>query len=63
MERFAPGKRFLPASDAAVCQYMKKITPEKIAASLESMGPRVTVEPAIADRARQAIERMLAVAV
>jgi quinolinate synthase len=63
MERFAPGKRFLPASSQAVCQYMKKITPEKIARSLERMAPRVTVEPAIADRAREAIERMLAVAV
>jgi quinolinate synthase len=41
---------------------MKKITPEKIANSLERMSPRVTVEPAIADQARQAIERMLAVA-
>jgi len=63
MERFAPGKRFLPASRGAVCQYMKKITPEKIARSLELMEPRVTVEPAVADRAREAIERMLAVAV
>jgi quinolinate synthase len=63
MERFAPGKRFLPASREAVCQYMKKITPEKIARALETMEPRITVEPRIADRARQAIERMLAVAV
>jgi quinolinate synthase len=63
MARFAPGKRFVPASGEAVCQYMKKITPAKIAASLEHMSPRVTVEPAIAERARQAIERMLAVAV
>jgi quinolinate synthase len=63
MARFAPGKRFVPASREAVCQYMKKITPEKIATSLERMAPRVTVEPAIAARARGAIERMLAVAV
>ncbi len=63
MEKFAPGKRFLPASRSAVCQYMKKITPEKIARSLETMQPRVSVAPAVADRAREAIERMLAVAV
>ncbi|HXA28005.1 MAG TPA: quinolinate synthase NadA [Candidatus Angelobacter sp.] len=63
MERFAPGKRFVPASNQAVCEYMKKITPEKIADSLEFMAPRITVEPEIAERARQAIERMLAVAV
>ncbi|HEV7679525.1 MAG TPA: quinolinate synthase NadA [Candidatus Dormibacteraeota bacterium] len=63
MARFAPGKRFLPASRDAVCGYMKKITPEKIATSLELMAPRITVPPEIADRARQAIDRMLAVAV
>ena len=62
MQRFAPGKTFLPASRAAVCPYMKMITPEKIAASLESLSPRVTVAAPVADRARQAIERMLAVA-
>ena len=63
MERFAPGKRFLPASREAVCGYMKLITPAKIATALERMEPRVTVAPDIAARARLAIERMLAVAV
>ena len=63
MQRFAPHKRFLPASAEAVCGYMKLITPEKIAAALVRMAPRVTVEPSVADRARLAIERMLAVAV
>jgi len=63
MERFAPGKRFLPASRSAVCQYMKKITPAKIADALERMAPVVSVEPDVADRARIAIDRMLAVAV
>jgi len=61
MERFAPGKTFIPASRAAVCPYMKKITPEKIADALERMQPRVTVPREIADRARAAIDRMLAV--
>ena len=63
MARFSPEKRFVPASREAVCQYMKKITPEKIANALERMAPRVTVDAAIADRARHAIDRMLAVAV
>jgi quinolinate synthase len=62
MARFAPGKTFLPASRSAVCPYMKMITPEKIAASLDRLLPRVTVPAEVADRARQAIERMLAVA-
>jgi quinolinate synthase len=61
MQRFAPGKTFLPASRAAVCPYMKKITPEKIAVALERMEPRVTVPREVADRAREAIDRMLAV--
>jgi quinolinate synthase len=63
MERFAPGKRFLPASRGAVCQYMKMITLPKVAASLETLSPRVTVAPEIASRARLAIDRMLAVPV
>jgi quinolinate synthase len=62
MEKFAPHKRFVPASSAAVCKYMKKITPEKVAEALERMEPRVTVASEIAGRARQAIDRMLAVA-
>jgi len=61
MQQLAPQKRFLPASDAAVCGYMKMITLEKVAASLERMQPRVTVDPAVAARARRAIDRMMAV--
>ena len=40
-----PGKRFLAASEAAVCPYMKKITLEKVARSLERMAPRVDRRP------------------
>ncbi|HYL71743.1 MAG TPA: quinolinate synthase NadA, partial [Candidatus Dormibacteraeota bacterium] len=61
MQQLAPQKRFLPASEAAVCRYMKMITLDKVAASLECLQPRVTVDPAVAERARLAIERMLAV--
>lgn len=61
MQQVAPNKHFLPASGDAVCGYMKKITPEKVVRCMERMEPRVTVDPAIADRARQAIERMVAV--
>jgi quinolinate synthase len=61
MQKFAPSKQFLPASPEAVCGYMKKITPEKILRSLETMSPRVTVDPVIAERARAAIDRMVAV--
>lgn len=63
MEKFAPGKTFLPASRDAVCGYMKKITLPKVAAALETLSPRVTVAPDVAARARRAIDRMLSVPV
>jgi quinolinate synthase len=62
MRRDSPGKRFLAASEAAVCPYMKKITLEKVARSLELLAPRVTVDAAVAAQARGAIDRMLAIA-
>jgi quinolinate synthase len=62
MRRDSPGKRFLAASEAAVCPYMKKITLDKVARSLEHLAPRVTVDPAVAAQARGAIDRMLAIA-
>ena len=40
---------------------MKLNTIEKMVWALEDLAPRVAVEPAIAARARLAIERMLAV--
>jgi quinolinate synthase len=63
MEKLAPRKRFLPASPGAICGFMKMITLPKVAASLETLSPRVTVSPDIAARARRAIDRMLAVPV
>lgn len=62
LEKLNPRKRFLPASREAVCSYMKRITLEKLVRSLETMSPRVTVEPEIAARARRAIDRMIGVA-
>ena len=61
MRRQAPAKRFIPASDGAVCGFMKRITLQKVALALERMAPRVTVDPDVAARARSAIDRMLAV--
>jgi quinolinate synthase len=61
MRRDAPDKTFVPASPKAVCPFMKMITPEKIAASLETLSPRITIDPVVAARARRAIDRMLEV--
>ena len=42
-----------------LCPHMKKITLAKIQRSLETLSPAVEIDPAIADRARAAVERML----
>ena len=55
-----PGKRFYPVKDMALCPNMKKVTLPKIVAALETMAPAVIVPPEIADRARRAIDRMIA---
>jgi quinolinate synthase len=44
-----------------LCPHMKRITLDKIAASLREMKHEVTIDPAVALRARQAVIRMLAI--
>tara|TARA_Y100000780_G_scaffold227226_1_gene242751 strand:- start:34466 stop:35539 length:1074 start_codon:yes stop_codon:yes gene_type:complete len=44
-----------------LCPHMKRITLPKILESLRTLGPEVTVDPEVADRARLAVEAMLAV--
>jgi quinolinate synthase len=61
LNKEAPGKRFEAVSERAICKYMKMITLEKLHASLRDWKHEVTVEPAIADRARGAIERMVSI--
>ena len=45
-----------------LCPHMKRITLGNIRHSLETMTHEVVIDPAVADRARRAVERMLAVA-
>jgi len=59
LEKLYPEKRFIPASPNAVCPNMKKISLEKILASLEKLEPVITVPNETADAARFAIERMI----
>ena len=61
MRQQNPGKTFVAASDKAECQYMKMITPEKVRDSLLEDKFEVTVQKETADKARLAIERMLAI--
>jgi quinolinate synthase len=58
-----PGKRFVPANRAAVCQYMKMITLPKVRGALRDGGEDYTVKvgPELAERARIPIERMVAI--
>ena len=44
-----------------LCPHMKRITLPKILAALQTMRVEVTVDPAVAARARASVERMLAV--
>jgi len=44
-----------------LCPHMKRITLANIYESLESLEPRVEIDPAVANRARRAVERMIAI--
>ena len=46
-----------------LCPHMKRITLPKILHALETMTVEVMVDPAIAERAKKSVERMLAVSV
>jgi quinolinate synthase len=61
LHREAPGKRFEPVNEAAVCVFMKMITLPKVRDALRDWKHEVTVEPEIAARARGAIDRMVAI--
>jgi quinolinate synthase len=61
LRRQNPDREFVAANRRAVCGYMKMITLPKLRDSLRDLEHRVTVDPAVADRARRPIERMLAI--
>src|SRR5881275_392008 len=61
LRRDNPGKRFFAANDRASCAYMKVTTLPKIRDALIHNRFRITVPNDVADRARLAIERMVAI--
>src|SRR5256714_1690601 len=62
LEQENPGKEFVPANPAAVCQYMKMITLPKLRDALrDPEGYVVKVDRATAERARVPIERMVSI--
>ena len=60
LHKEAPGKVFEPASERAICRYMKMITLAKLRDSLRDQQHVVTVPAETAARARRALERMIA---
>ncbi len=61
LAKAAPEINFIPANPEASCRYMKMITLEKLRDALRDGSPEVKVDPAIAERARLPIERMIAI--
>ena len=61
LRRENPTKHFIAANDQAQCAYMKVTTLPKVLGALQRLEHRITVPKAIADRARLAIERMVAI--
>lgn len=61
MQKENPAKNFIPIRKDAICQYMKKITIDKVYNSLLNNVYKVRVPKITADKARSAIERMLSI--
>jgi len=61
LKKESPGKTFVHLTPFADCPNMKLVTLEKVLWSLQDLAPRITVPEPVAVKARQAIERMLAI--
>jgi quinolinate synthase len=61
LNRELPKKRFVAADEEATCQYMKMINLVNLRDCLRDLQPQVEVPREIAERARGAVERMLAI--
>jgi quinolinate synthase len=61
LEKVAPHVNFEPVNRAAVCKYMKMITPAKLLRALKDGRDEVTLDRQIADSARKSLERMVAI--
>jgi quinolinate synthase len=61
LEAKVPGKRFVPVNREAVCQYMKLTTLPKVRDALALGQHEISIPVDVADRARLALERMIAI--
>ncbi len=58
LQKENPGKTFYPIKQA-LCPNMRKTTLPKVLSALENMTGEITISPDVADKARQAVERMV----
>ena len=61
LRRENPDKEFILPTSRLICPNMKLTALEDVLHSLETLSPRITVPPAVAARAKVALERMLAI--
>ncbi|WP_068166452.1 quinolinate synthase NadA [Rhodococcus phenolicus] len=61
LRKAAPGIDFQAVNDRASCPYMKMITPAALLRCLREGKDEVHVEPAVAERARLSVQRMIAI--
>jgi quinolinate synthase len=61
LRKVAPGTDFRPVNPGATCQYMKMTTPEALVRCLREGKDEVEVPASVAERARRAVERMVAI--
>ena len=61
LQREAPEKTFIPASEQSICPDMKKIRLIDLYLALERMQHRITVPEEIRRRAETAVRRMIAI--
>ena len=60
LHQACPGKEFYLASERLVCPNMKLTTLDKVRDALIALSPRITVKEEIRVKAKQALDRMLA---
>jgi quinolinate synthase len=56
-----PAAEYIPASERALCQNMKKITLDKIVTSMERLQYKIEVEEEIRVKAKKSLDRMIEV--
>ena len=60
LHQVCPDKQFYLASERLVCPNMQATTLEKVRDALKTLSPRITVKEEIRVRAKEALDRMLA---